>query len=643
MTDIQHPKIHRVVKAASRAEWRPDIQGLRAVAVLLVVAYHADFPIPGGFVGVDMFFVISGYVITGLLLRQHTHNPRYYLRTFWAGRIRRILPALAIVVMTTLLLSALLEDTNGAQEFTGKTAIAALLMVSNVFLERSWPDYFLDASYLNPLLNTWSLGVEEQFYLLFPLLFLVVFRWFKRAVRSLAFLLVFVIATSFLMNVLSTYTIHTLPFASNPESFAFYSMTTRAWQLGSGALLMVVTTKGISLTKPWRNVSGLLGVSLIAISAFALDSSQPYPGYAALLPTLGALALIAAGIGGSWLGTRALDSRPGRFFGDRSYSLYLWHWPLLVFAGLAFDNHFLGTVVALLLTLLLSIATYSWVENPFRFAEHRGTATAGALSLVAIALVISGGFTQAAKFGWGQTWTLGAHKAMQRDCDEPPLDPDRCRWGEVNDRPFVLVVGDSQAWASGNAVIDVTASLSGSTVISAYNSCPFTAGLVSPDEDCADWQKSVMRYLENQQPDAVVIANADSYGGAITAQVADEIMGAVADVGPSPILLLNPPPGDELQRNSLLFVPPADRFQPPSESQFTNFEIEELRSVYGASSVLDPTPVLCTETSCVSARDGIEYYTDSQHLSVDGAALLKPLFSEAIANLPDRHLGLRPS
>jgi len=623
------------VGSSSRAGWRPDIQGLRALAVLLVIAYHAGLPIPGGFIGVDVFFVISGYVITLLLLRQRFSQKNNRLRRFWAGRIRRILPALATVVIATLLLSALLEDPSGAQQQTGKTAIAALLMVSNIFLERSGTNYFLEPTYLNPLLNTWSLGVEEQFYLLFPLILFMLFRWSKRTLRSLSLVLAFIITGSFALSVFTTFSTRALPFIPNPESFAFYSVTTRAWQFGVGALLAVLAMKGLSLTQSWRSAMGLAGLALVTVAAFALDSAEPYPGFAALLPTVGTAGLISAGIGGGWVGTRALDSRFTQFIGDRSYSLYLWHWPLLVFAGIAFENQLIGTLVALSLAMVLSMATYSWIENPFRFAEQRKLATAGGLGLIVVGLAVSWGFAQAVKFGWWQPWTLGAHQAMQRDCDNPPLDADRCRWGGGGEGPLVLVVGDSQAWASGDAVIESVEDLGGSTVISSYNNCPFTAGLDSPQGGCTDWQESILDFIANQQPDAVVIANA-TYSGGITAQLASDTMSTVAALGASPIFLLNPPGADGQVRRSLLLSPPPDRSLPPSESQFTESEVDQLRTTWGASAIVDPRDVLCTDSQCTVARSGTEYYTDGNHLSVDGAALLKPKFSEALADLPNR-------
>lgn len=621
---------NRDPERSTTSGWRPDVQGLRALAVLLVVAYHAELPVPGGFIGVDIFFVISGFVITLLLLREWTKDPHYRMRRFWAGRVRRILPALTVVVLSVLLLSALFEDPSGAQQQTVRTAVASLLMVSNVFLERSGSNYFLEPSYVNPLLNTWSLGVEEQFYILFPLLFALLVYRSRGRLRLFTYGLSLLTLISFTWSVFLTYTTQPLPLIPNSETFAFFSVTTRAWQFTLGALLAVAAYRQIRIERSLRQALGLAGIVLVLVGAFTITSSTPYPGMPALLPSLGAVGLIAAGIGGSWSGTNLLTSRLGTYIGDRSYSIYLWHWPLLVFAGILFTNSIVGTVVALTLTLVLSIATYRWVENPFRFARHRRRATYFALALVVTGLAAGAAVGQAVKFGWGQSWTLGAHQAMQRDCDNPPIDPERCRWGVDGQRPEVLVVGDSQAWASGDAVIEATSRLGGTTVIAAYNNCPFTAGVLPAEGGCAQWQMDVLDYIETRRPDAVVIATA-TYSGGISPAVANETMTEISRLGARPIFLLNPPGAPDGARRSLLLAPEPNRTSPVVPSQFSPEDVAVLRSTWGASAVIDPTEVLCDERLCVIAENGVEYYTDGNHLSVDGAAKLIPQFQAAVA------------
>lgn len=614
-----------------RTGWRRDIQGLRAIAVLIVIAYHAELPIPGGFVGVDVFFVISGFVITLLLLRQSSKPIVVQLRGFWAGRIRRILPALSVVVVASLVMSALIEDPSGAQQQTVKTAITALLMVSNVFLERSGTNYFLDPTYVNPLLNTWSLGVEEQFYLLFPLIVVAALSWHRRRTSALTFILGLIVVLSLMWCVFTSFTSTTLPFIQDAGTFAFYSVTTRAWQFGAGALLALGSAAGVSINQYARNTLGVVGLALITTAMLLLDSNQVYPGLLALLPTLGAVALISAGLGGSWFATGPLQSSFAQFIGDRSYSLYLWHWPLLVFAGILFANNPWGIFGALLLTFICASATYRWVENPFRFATNKRMATLGGISLVVIGLLMAAAFAQAVKVGWWQSWTLGAHQAMQRDCDNPPIDPERCAWGPEGGRPFVLVVGDSQAWASGDAVIEAATSKGGSVVIASFNNCPFTAGLGSAEGSCEAWQADVMQYITDAQPDVVIVANA-TYGGGITPQLTDSIMSEIDEAGAKPVVLLNPPDAGDDVRRSLLIAPPGNRTRPLTERQFSTTDVSKLREQWGNDSIIDPFDALCDETQCAIAVNGSEFYTDNNHLSIDGARLLVPYVARSISS-----------
>ena len=609
--------------------WRPDVQGLRAVAVLLVVAYHADLPVPGGFIGVDIFFVISGFVITLLLLREWTRDPHYRLRRFWAARARRILPVLTVVVLAVLLLSALFEDPSGAQQQTVRTALASLLMVSNVFLERTGSNYFLEPSYVNPLLNTWSLGVEEQFYILFPLLFVILVYRSQSRLQRFVYGLGALTVVSFAWNMTMTYSSRSFPLIPSTETFAFFSVTTRAWQFSLGALIAVVAFKQVRIARAIRQALGVSGALLVLIGACTITSSTSYPGLPALVPSLGTVGLIAAGIGGGWWGTSLLSSQAATFVGNRSYSIYLWHWPLLVFAGIVFTDSTLGVALALSLTLLLSMATYRWVENPFRFAQQRRRATFVALGLVVVGLMVGGAVGQAVKFGWGQSWTLGAHQAMQRDCDNPPIDPERCRWGDEGQRPEVLVVGDSQAWASGDAVIAAASERGGTTVITAFNNCPFTAGVLPAEGGCAQWQTDVLDYIKSRQPDAVVIATA-TYSGGITPTVVNDAMTAIADLGSRPIFLMNPPGAPDGARRSLLLAPDPNRVGPITPAQFSPEEVADLRATWGDSAIINPFEVLCSEALCTVASDGVEYYTDGNHLSVDGAAQLTPLFRSAI-------------
>lgn len=591
-----------------------------------MVAYHVGLPLGGGFIGVDIFFVISGFVITGLFLRHQDRDGSLRLRTFWAGRVRRILPALSVVVVAVLLLSTLLENPSGAQQQTFKTAIATMLMVSNVFLERSGVNYFVDATYTNPLLNMWSLAVEEQFYVILPLLLLAALVLTRSRPRRpwLALLLAGVAVASFAWGVVTSYSMISIRGLASPEAFAFFSVTTRTWEFAVGAGVAVWAWRGCGLAPRLREWTGWIGFLLIALALVTLSPEVPFPGFAALGPVVGTALVIAAGTSGQWTGSRLLSTSSAIYVGDRSYSLYLWHWPMIVFAELVFGFSWLVMAGAVTLALLLSMATYTWVEQPFR----DGTAapmrrTIGAASLAVLTLVLAVAAGQGVKYGWGQSWTLGAHEAMRRDCDVPPLDPERCRWGPDRSSGTVLVVGDSQAWAVGDAVIEAAESLGMSTVISAHNNCPFTAGELPQEGECADWQQEVLNYISSAKPTTVLIANA-AYGGTMTPALVDQVMADVQERGSVPLWLLNPPGAGDDVRTSLLIEPPPDRTSPRPEPQFQPGELAQLRHQWGAWSFISPEDALCGGDRCLVAVSGVEHYTDGNHLSVDGAALLEP-------------------
>ncbi|HET9436165.1 MAG TPA: acyltransferase, partial [Candidatus Limnocylindrales bacterium] len=267
------------------AGFRPDVEGLRGLAVALVVLFHAGLPVPGGFVGVDVFFVISGFLITGLLLREHERAGRVSLTRFYARRIRRLLPAAAVVVVATLAATWAFIGPLDRPDVIADGAAAAL-SVSNIRFALAEGDYFAAISQPSPFLHFWSLSVEEQFYLAWPALLLVAGRGRRLFV---GLVLGLIVAGSFAANLLLTET---------AVGWAFYSLPTRAWQLGLGGLLAVLAGQ---IGSPGRLVAALGGLSgwvalgAIAATGLALAESTPYPGWAALLPTVAAAVLIATG------------------------------------------------------------------------------------------------------------------------------------------------------------------------------------------------------------------------------------------------------------------------------------------------------------------------------------------------------------
>jgi len=343
-------------------KFRPDVEGLRAVAVLLVVLFHAGVPgITGGYVGVDVFFVLSGFVITGLLLRERAQTNKTRLLDFYGRRSRRILPAATLVIILTVLASyhwlGFLLGNATAQ--VGRTAS---LFYANFNFISTGTNYLSSQAPPSALQNYWSLSVEEQFYVVYPTLFIIVgILWTHVSFRlKLTVLLVLSIVASLIWSILQT---------SVNSTAAYFSPFTRAWELAIGALVAVGS---LQLAKLPQHISALMtwiGLAGILVAAFLFTGSTPYPGSAVTLPVISTALLVAGGTAVPRMGAEfLLRLPPFRWLGKLSYSLYLWHWPILIIAA-QYAGHSLPVVDNLLWVLLaigLSIGSYFLVENPIR-------------------------------------------------------------------------------------------------------------------------------------------------------------------------------------------------------------------------------------------------------------------------------------
>ena len=334
-------------------KFRADIEGLRALAIVPVVLYHACKTVaPGGFVGVDVFFVISGYLITGIIVGE-LQAGEFSLGNFYKRRISRIFPALFFMLSVTCLLAPLTLAPAALEEF-GRTLIATVLFVSNwQFMQLS--NCFDTAANLKPLLHTWSLAVEEQFYIFFPLFLIAVHRW------SRGRLLHWLVALTVLALCKSLWSFHRAPLA------AFYLAPNRAIELLIGALPAVYALP--SLRARWRREMATgVGLLLILGCVVGYDEMTPFPGWHALLPCVGAALIIYGGRDGESTVTSLLTYAPVRYVGGISYALYLWHWPLLVFArhlDLG-DPPVTVVVAAVAMAFLLAAFSARFIERPFR-------------------------------------------------------------------------------------------------------------------------------------------------------------------------------------------------------------------------------------------------------------------------------------
>jgi len=364
--------------------FRPDIEGMRAVAVMLVVADHLKIPgFKGGFLGVDVFFVISGFLITFLLSNEFERNQTakkagwISITDFYVRRARRILPASLLVIASVLIAANLLFNVFRFQEVQSN-ALWATFFLANLDLMRHATDYFAQGNAVSPLQNYWSLAVEEQFYIVWPLVFMLAARlgWSKskrdthnwRLQATVAILVI--TGASLLWSLIAT--------NSNPAG-AYFSPFTRAYELGIGATVAILAPViQARMNAHISRIGGLAGLALLAIGLVVLGPSTPYPGLMALIPTVGAALLIIAGLSADSPNPAgaALSVAPARFLGRISYSLYLWHWPIIVFAvseypGLKNPEK---SLILLPLMILVSWLSYRFVEQPFR-TLGKGTGT----------------------------------------------------------------------------------------------------------------------------------------------------------------------------------------------------------------------------------------------------------------------------
>ncbi len=342
--------------------FRPDIQGLRALAVILVVLDHARIgPFHGGFIGVDVFFVISGFLITGLLLSEADRRGRVSLLDFYARRAKRILPAATLVLAATVVAGYfLLSGIQAIRLF--KDTIWATFFAANIKFARDETDYFAQDDAIPPIQHYWSLAVEEQFYLVWPLIVLLLVALFRSRGRARRAVVLAIAAISVASFAWAVYAV-----GDNPRG-AYFSTPARAWELGLGAATAAAVLRLRRLPPGLLAAASWAGVAMIGFAALTFTGATRVPGAPAVLPVLGTALLLGGGTAAAaWGPQRALAVLPMRWVGDRSYSFYLWHWPALIMVGVVWRTPvgWLGLLVSLA-ALALSDLSYRFVENPFR-------------------------------------------------------------------------------------------------------------------------------------------------------------------------------------------------------------------------------------------------------------------------------------
>ena len=642
--------------------YRRDIDGLRAIAVTAVVLFHAaSTVVPSGFVGVDTFFVISGYLIGGIVFNAALKRQFSFL-TFYARRARRILPALIAVVVAISVITLFFFSAQETLEFAGQSGMALLGLSNFYFWQHT--DYFATSSDQEPLLMTWSLGVEEQFYLIFPFILIVIARLRHR--YRLALMLLAIIVSL----LLSFYLTFRYPIT------AFYLLPSRAWEMGVGALLAIVhhDAPHTKLARgAWTQAIGLISALGLVASLLLFNASTPFPGLAALLPVLSTAGLIQTR--NSFVNTRILSTRPFVMIGQISYSWYLWHWPLMALARRSADlqpseSQMLGIAV---FSLLLGALSQRFVEKPFR----RSTLPAGTILLrygVALCVALALPVMFKLSGGWPSRLPQAVMIAerIQRGgrggCLIPYGEEHLLTKAECNPSGAAIALfGDSHASAFGPGVIQsaqvrglAVAQFSKSACLPLLGFVPFDPQRPLHSEQCASFQREAVDRIVNDpsirlvlvagfwpelngpnlfrsasgraDPIAVVTALQEGLGAlASTLSRAGKRMMFVDDV---PYLSFAPPShliGEALPLRRLVGQM-LDGDKRPSGDTFsaeqTNRSFQPTRALLSRLAsdakvgLFDPYPQICSGAVCTYARGPVPIYVDKSHLSSAGSRMI---------------------
>ena len=466
---------------------RADIQGLRAVAVLLVVAYHAGLPLPGGFSGVDVFFAISGFVITSTLLRELSTDGRIDLWRFYARRVRRLLPALAVMLTVVALLGT--SRARWQRSEPGRSPGSPLRSSAPMSTWRQLPTGYFDvSSTLDPLLHTWTLADEEQFYFFFPLLLLLGWACARRT--AAAALVAAISVGSFAAAV-----------ALAGTSLGFYSAFTRAWEFGAGALIAIAAPWLARIPPRFAALVGAAGLAAIGLTAFGVRETAGDPSDV-LLASAARVRCCSRAAGRP----RVCSCCTGRVVGNLWYSWYLWHWPLIVFAVALWPAARGAALVAGVLSLVPAWLSSRYVENPIRlgarFRGRRVFGLAGALIAVPVAASLALLATNSVLLRSPAITSWQASRAVHADqtrgCDRPD-ELERCLWRSRGSNGRVVLVGDFQAGQFTEPVVRAAARAGYDAVVATRNACPFGAVVVTraPDtaEACARFNDGTMDAL----------------------------------------------------------------------------------------------------------------------------------------------------
>lgn len=638
---------------------RPDIDGLRAIAVVPVVLFHAGVRrVAGGYIGVDVFFVISGFLITGILL-EDIRQGQFSIAKFYERRARRILPALFIVLLfATIAAYALLlpDDTY----YYGRSVLWTLGFSSNIFFSHMM-GYFDGPAELMPLLHTWSLAVEEQFYIVYPLFLFAVTRYFR---RKYAAAIGSVLAVSLAYSI---WRVHAEP------TTGFYLATTRAWELLIGGVLAIQNLPKLQ-NKLVANLLGVLGLGLIGYGVFAFSAATPFPGVNALYPCVGAALIIYSGMTSQTVVARLLSLKPMVFIGLISYSLYLWHWVIIVYA-----KHYLGHALSrwdklavITAAFVLSSLAWKFVENPFRGRNAIGTRAWIFSGAAAIAMVFAVfGARAIATDGFPSRFN-GEARAMINGRDDfwkrrDACDHKICRVGAADAPETFILWGDSHAGALAPAFENLAQSDNLAGAIAFHAGCAPLLDLKrygAGAEDCTGYGNSVLDYIKShhiknvflhgrwglyveavrQEPGVPLLLSPDlkpEENYAVFGQLVNTTLKQLRDLDLNVVIIASVPEAgtnvpETLARDAIAGRPvvldvPREQFMKRQERAFQL--LRNGAEEYSAK-IVYPHEALCATSECSVLEQQWPLYSDGDHLSVHGALYLTPMFQGLLKAAP---------
>ena len=663
-----------------KLEYRPDIDGLRTIAVCAVVTFHA-FPgfLPGGFVGVDIFFVISGFLITGILVREYDLTGRVSLAEFYARRARRLLPALLTVLATTLVLGLWLLPATGELQSLAHSTLAALFFASNIFFALQPSGYFAAAPETYPLLHTWTLAVEEQFYIIWPLLIPLV-GWIASGIgigrrRALWALFAIVFLASLACSIVVTVWRPTL---------AFYLTPFRGWEFAIGAMLSLLLHGDRAWWHRGASAISVVGLVLIGSSLYLFNNETPFPGWIAIVPTSGAALLLAAGaVRPANPVSRMLATPPAVYIGKLSYGWYLWHWPLLAMVR----SHALGKpdslslIAAIIVSFVLSALSFHFIETPVRgqsWALFRSTRSA---------LISAGTMLMTGAAMTGVIWIVANHtlstsprlariaEAMRANdlgssfppaCNNyatsfralPALET--CLLGRHGANRIVIVIGDSHGfhlvpmldrWGRARNVAVLPRTRGGCRPLS--DDMPL-AGIRSTEAnlaDCKTFNDAVFaemqtlatsgrlvgvmvgsRWQQDREPFAIPNHQPPNGSGPITdisrlVALSHAHHFRIAMTRDTPFFAFDIPRC--LARRDTIACSISRKAADGARS-VANAAITRLAGQERTVRAFDPSQVICDARFCYPDRNGVVLFKDQGHLSIVGSRALEPLLRRSI-------------